>query len=172
MHSPTKRRQAAAAAGGTAAGAAEQECAERIESSMNELVKLSDEKLNIATQIYDYIDRHITKLDKDCHAFDAEIAKERQRLGMPPVEPTIGGASGTVIDVGKRKNKPGEQRKLTPDEQYQVCLRAVRVSPCRKKLALDGRYAGAPPPPCHLTLVLIVCAHMCVCVCAASPGDG
>jgi hypothetical protein len=80
---------------------------------MNELVKLSDEKLNIATQvlallsvqlrasarfhlfvlvvlvsrcgydavghvtlllclqIYDYIDRHITKLDKDCKAFDA-----------------------------------------------------------------------------------------------------
>ena len=67
MQSPSKRAKAAA----TAAAAAERACAERIESHMNELVKLSDEKLNIATQIYDYIDRHITKLDMDCKAFDA-----------------------------------------------------------------------------------------------------
>lgn len=151
MHSPTKRRQAAAAAGGTAAGAAEQECAERIESSMNELVKLSDEKLNIATQIYDYIDRHITKLDKDCHAFDAEIAKERQRLGMPPVEPTIGGASGTVIDVGKRKNKPGEQRKLTPDEQYQQALAMADPSEpkyCQCQRISFGEMIACESPDC------------------------
>ncbi|EFN57412.1 hypothetical protein CHLNCDRAFT_142851 [Chlorella variabilis] len=132
LHSPTKR-QKAAASGAAAAAAAERECAERIEGNMNELVKLSDEKLNIATQIYDYIDRHITKLDKDCKAFDAgtgrrlplpsrpQIAKERQRLGMPPVEPTIGGASSGV-DSGKRKRKDGEQRKLTPEEQYQQAL--------------------------------------------------
>lgn len=72
-------------------------------------------------QVYDYIDRHITKLDKDCKAFDAEIAKERQRLGLPPVEPTVGSGS---VDTGKRKRKDGggEQRKLTPEEQYQVGL--------------------------------------------------
>lgn len=50
MHSPTKRQRAASVG---AAGAAdkEKEVEERIESSMNELVKLSDEKLNIATQV-------------------------------------------------------------------------------------------------------------------------
>lgn len=126
VHSPTKRQKAANAA---TAAAKEAELAERVELNMNELVKLSDEKLNIATQaspdrgglgacmqvrvaahkwwcgwarlrrrccmhfpgpptplrplpqppspspppkqIYDYIDRHITKLDKDCKAFDA-----------------------------------------------------------------------------------------------------
>lgn len=53
----------------------------------------------------------------------AEIAKERQRLGLPPVEPTVGGGS---VDTGggggkrKRKDGGGEQRKLTPEEQYQV----------------------------------------------------
>ena len=135
-------------------------------------------------QIYDYIDRHITKLDKDCKAFDAgarwrpgagcwawvgvaggqrcsaagpcsalrrpaaaparpavallpphrpglrpawhaEIAKERQRLGLPPVEPTVGGGS-TDTGAAKRKGRKdgggggGEARKLTPEEQYQV----------------------------------------------------
>lgn len=38
---------------------------------------------------------------------------------MPPAEPTIGGA-GASLDLGKRKRKDGEQRKLTPEEQYQV----------------------------------------------------
>ncbi|PRW59158.1 PHD finger ING1-like [Chlorella sorokiniana] len=122
VSSPTKRQKAVNAA---AAAAKEAELAERLEANMNELVKLSDEKLNIATQIYDYIDRHITKLDKDCKAFDAEIAKERQRLGLPPVEPTVGGGS---VDTGggggkrKRKDGGGEQRKLTPEEQYQQAL--------------------------------------------------
>jgi hypothetical protein len=40
---------------------------------------------------------------------------------MPPVEPTIGGGGGLgSADGGKRKRKDGEQRKLTPEEQYQV----------------------------------------------------
>ena len=47
MSSPTKRQKAANAA---AAAAKEAELAERLEANMNELVKLSDEKLNIATQ--------------------------------------------------------------------------------------------------------------------------
>jgi hypothetical protein len=50
----------------------------------------------------------------------AEIAKERQRLGMPPAEPTIGLGGSGGPDSGKRKRKDGEQRKLTPEEQYQV----------------------------------------------------
>lgn len=123
VHSPTKRQKAGGGSGSAAAAERERALGERVEASMNELVKLSDEKLNIATQvramgecggcswmgkaaagspvaacraaalvpthpftrmhtpappcthptrqIYDYIDRHITKLDKDCKAFDA-----------------------------------------------------------------------------------------------------
>jgi hypothetical protein len=48
VQSPSKRQKAAAS---SAAAAAERECSERIEADMNELVKLSDEKLNIATQV-------------------------------------------------------------------------------------------------------------------------
>lgn len=121
VQSPTKRQRTATAA----AAERERELAERIEANMNELVKLSDEKLTIATQVYDFIDRHITKLDKDCKAFDADIAKERQRLGLPPVEPTVGGGSvDTSGGGGKRKGrKEGEApRKLTPEEQYQQAL--------------------------------------------------
>ena len=47
VQSPSKRQKAAA----SSAAAAERECSERIEADMNELVKLSDEKLNIATQV-------------------------------------------------------------------------------------------------------------------------
>lgn len=47
VSSPTKRQKAANAA---AMAAKEAELSERLEANMNELVKLSDEKLNIATQ--------------------------------------------------------------------------------------------------------------------------
>ncbi len=214
MSSPTKRQKAANAA---AAAAKEAELAERLEANMNELVKLSDEKLNIATQASGsnaWVLPHCCDLVAgrwwllhDCgpcappvhppchlsssppHRFTttstatspswtrtarpltrvgavegrtknrltasrvsrirclpaiallpplhspshpatpahpcavAEIAKERQRLGLPPVEPTVGGGS---VDTGggggkrKRKDGAGEQRKLTPEEQYQV----------------------------------------------------
>lgn len=47
VQSPTKRQRTATAA----AAERERELAERIEANMNELVKLSDEKLTIATQV-------------------------------------------------------------------------------------------------------------------------
>jgi hypothetical protein len=39
-----------------------------------------------AQQIYDQVDAHIRKLDKDLRAFDAEVARDRQRLGLPALQ--------------------------------------------------------------------------------------
>ncbi|RMZ52384.1 hypothetical protein APUTEX25_000659 [Auxenochlorella protothecoides] len=44
---------------------------QRIEDTTAELLKLSAEKTNAAQQIYDYVDQHIRKLDKDLKTFDA-----------------------------------------------------------------------------------------------------
>lgn len=37
----------------------------------------------LATQVYDYVDQRIRRLDKDMKAFDGEIARERAKLGLP-----------------------------------------------------------------------------------------
>lgn len=88
LASPTKR-QRVSSAGAAAAAAAASQLQERIDRNTAELVKLSEEKVQLAHQIYDYVDRHIQKLDKELKAFDAEVDKERARLGLPPAQPQL-----------------------------------------------------------------------------------
>ena len=47
------------------------------------MVRIADEKVNLAHQIYDFVDKHICSLDKDLRTFDGELDQERERLGLP-----------------------------------------------------------------------------------------
>lgn len=40
-------------------------------------------QVNVAQQVYDYVDQRIRRLDKDIKTFDSEIAKQRALLGLP-----------------------------------------------------------------------------------------
>ncbi|GAB4824018.1 hypothetical protein N2152v2_011064 [Parachlorella kessleri] len=105
LQSPNKRqRVSSAGAAATGGSAATGELQDRIERNTNELIKLSEEKVQLAHQIYDYVDRHIQKLDKELKAFDAEIDKERVRLGLPPTQPPPG---TQPADDGRQKKKAG-----------------------------------------------------------------
>lgn len=114
---------------------ASSDLAQRIDHNMNEIIKLSEEKMNRAQQIYDYIDQHIRKLDKDLKSFEAEVAKERQRLGLPLVlgteaEALAAAAAAAAAADGRRKRgtKQGAGVPLEPvpqptaEELYQAAL--------------------------------------------------
>lgn len=45
-------------------------------------MQIADEKVDLAQQIYDFVDRNICRLDKDLRTFDAELNHERTRLGV------------------------------------------------------------------------------------------
>lgn len=47
------------------------------------MLRIADEKVDLAHQIYDHVDKHICALDKDLRNFDADLQKERTRLGLP-----------------------------------------------------------------------------------------
>ena len=49
----------------------------------NQALAYTDEKIGLAQQIYDYVDARIRRLDKDLATFEADIARERARLGIP-----------------------------------------------------------------------------------------
>ncbi|GAX74808.1 hypothetical protein CEUSTIGMA_g2255.t1 [Chlamydomonas eustigma] len=53
-----------------------------LESQVTRLVSLADEKVTIAAQIYDFIDKHIQSLDEDLRNLEAEIKNDKERLGM------------------------------------------------------------------------------------------
>ena len=48
-----------------------------------QVMRIADEKVNLAHQIYDFVDKHICSLDKELRNFDGELGQERVRLGLP-----------------------------------------------------------------------------------------
>lgn len=46
------------------------------------MLHLADEKVNLASKIYDYVDQRIRRLDLDMAAFDEELARDRAKLGV------------------------------------------------------------------------------------------
>lgn len=56
------------------------------------MLHLADEKVNLASKIYDYVDQRIRRLDLDMAAFDEELARDRAKLGVVvrrPAAPTL-----------------------------------------------------------------------------------
>lgn len=45
-------------------------------------IDLSEEKVAMAQQMYDYVDNRIREFDKNMQSFDAELMAERARLGI------------------------------------------------------------------------------------------
>ena len=47
-----------------------------------QVLHLADEKVNLASKIYDYVDQRIRRLDLDMAVFDEELARDRAKLGV------------------------------------------------------------------------------------------
>ena len=121
------------------------ELADRIETNMNEIIRLSEEKMSRAQQIYDTVDQHIRKLDKEMKSFETEVAKDRQRLGVPPPiadvplqdVPAVGADGVALIPAPDNRRKRGGKgtakkpltqiphagtQQLTSEELYKAAL--------------------------------------------------
>lgn len=92
--------------------------AQRIEANMNEIIHISEEKMKRAQQIYDLVDQHIRKLDKDLKSFGAEVSKERERLGVTAAQ-QFGVAK--AADPAKKK-KALQQASKPPEVLYKEAL--------------------------------------------------
>lgn len=167
LSSPSKRQRTAAAPAPAAAAQGDVELAERIEHNMNEVIKLSEEKMRRAQQAYDYIDQHIRKLDKDLKSFDADVAKERQKHGMPPVGPLgIGGEGAAYAGRGRRRGgtkagalaagpAPGTEGgpPLTSEQLYQAALAVsdeMEPTYCYCKRISFGEMIACEYPDCPI----------------------
>mmetsp|Transcript_24414 Transcript_24414/g.53329 ORF Transcript_24414/g.53329 Transcript_24414/m.53329 type:complete len:242 (+) Transcript_24414:123-848(+) len=104
-----------------------------ISSAVTRLLSLADEKVTIAAQIYDFIDKHIMNLDEDLRALDAEIQTDKERLGLQDDEtacgklgielskPTKGrGRSSNASDGAVEKKKRGKKRQMSVEEDEAV----------------------------------------------------
>ena len=57
-------------------------CCDSNNPCLAQVLHLADEKVNLASKIYDYVDQRIRRLDLDMAAFDEELARDRAKLGV------------------------------------------------------------------------------------------
>ncbi|KXZ54896.1 hypothetical protein GPECTOR_4g968 [Gonium pectorale] len=97
-----------------AAGTAEESSPYDVESALKRLLGLADEKVNIANQIYDFMDKHINQLDSDLQQLDADIETDRQELGLEADETACGKLGG---DVPKGAHPPAPAGAAEPQKK-------------------------------------------------------
>ena len=113
---PTKKQKKEAKGGEADTG--DPVLAKRIEANMNEIIHISEEKMKRAQQIYDLVDQHIRKLDKDLRSFGAEVSKERERLGVTAAHYPANN-SNKAADPAKKKKKDAAK---APEVLYKEAL--------------------------------------------------
>ncbi|GLI67405.1 hypothetical protein VaNZ11_011594 [Volvox africanus] len=130
-----------------------------VESALKRLLGLADEKVNIANQIYDFMDKHINQLDSDLRQLDVEIETDRRELGLEDDEtaceklglevpkgahpPAVARASEPKKKRGRRKDETaGTAASLAPIENEPAyCI-------CNKPSA--GQMVGCDNPDCTI----------------------
>ncbi|PNH08538.1 Inhibitor of growth protein 4 [Tetrabaena socialis] len=101
-----------------------------VESALKRLIGLADEKVNIANQIYDFMDKHINQVDSDLKQLDKEIEQDRKELGLESDETA---SEKLGIDVPKGAHPPNLGKASE--------LRKKR----KRKDEATGTAAGLPP---------------------------
>lgn len=98
------------------------ELSRRIQQNMNEIITISEEKMKRAQQIYDLVDQHVRKLDKDLQSFGAEVSKERERLGLLPQTAQQGGTASEKSKKVVAATAAVPEEAKSPDVLYKEAL--------------------------------------------------
>lgn len=162
---PAKRQRGGEGKKGSASSSeqGDPELSRRIQQNMNEIITISEEKMKRSQQIYDLVDQHVRKLDKDLQSFNAEVSKERERLGLQP----------KVAEQGKpttEKSKPSDSpAQAIPEEEktaellYQEALATVDPNEpkyCHCKRISFGEMIACDNPDCPIEWFHFGCVGM------------
>eukprot|EP01116_Phalansterium_solitarium_P024954 TRINITY_DN931_c0_g1_i1.p1 TRINITY_DN931_c0_g1~~TRINITY_DN931_c0_g1_i1.p1 ORF type:complete len:216 (+),score=55.55 TRINITY_DN931_c0_g1_i1:838-1485(+) len=83
-----------------------------IKADLKKALELGDEKVALAVQTYDLVDRHIRRLDQDLKKFEQELAEAGQQKGL---------TDKSKSESGKNKGrKTGHETLLTEDARIRV----------------------------------------------------
>merc|ERR1719232_2267686 len=99
---------------------------EKIQRMFKKSKEIADDKVNIAVNPYEMIDKHIRKLDSDLAKFESEM-KEKGRLSqseteeeeeIPVKQKTKAKKKGNLKEEGKKKKKQKNEPQTTPSHPY------------------------------------------------------
>merc|ERR1719445_2443558 len=98
---------------------------EKIQRMFKKEREISDDKVNIAVNTYELVDKHIRKLDSDLAKFESEM-KEKGRLSQSeteeeeeiPVKKKTKDKKKGIKEEGKKKKKQKTEPATTPSHLY------------------------------------------------------
>ena len=125
-----------------------------------QVLQYSNEKAQLAQQIYDHVDSKIRRLDMDLAAFDAELARERVGHGLPEYPPPApflaavggmgaGGAGGGAGGAGGARRKSGGRKSAAQmaAEQAAEQAAAAAAAAAAASSGAGGAAGGASAAP-------------------------
>uniref|UniRef100_UPI00358E1984 inhibitor of growth protein 5-like n=1 Tax=Myxine glutinosa TaxID=7769 RepID=UPI00358E1984 len=89
---------------------------QRIQTAFARCREFGDDKVQLAMQTYEMVDKHIRRLDADLARFEAEL-KEKQLEPVGLYEPGAGRASKKGRSVERKKGAVGRGRGRAPEEE-------------------------------------------------------
>jgi len=99
---------------------------EKIQRMFKKAKEISDDKVNIAVNTYELVDKHIRKLDSDLAKFESEM-KEKGRLSqseseeeeeIPVKKKPKDKKKGSAKEEGKKRKKQKNEPQTTPSHPY------------------------------------------------------
>lgn len=114
---------------------------EDINADMQKILSLSEEKVRIAAQVYDFVDGHIRQLDDDLRAFDGDLYSDRARLGLKDGE-TASKALG--IEADYPPTAPGAVRQKRKYTRRKASEQGGAAAPAASPSSAAAAAAAAP----------------------------
>lgn len=115
-----------------------------VESAITRLLSLADEKVHIAAQVYDFIDKHIQRLDDDLASLAHDIEADKAVLGLKDHEiacEQMGVVVHEQVRKGRKQSKAQAGDKLLEDNPPKK-----RKQKKKNELELEEVVLQAQPP--------------------------
>ena len=85
---------------------------EKIQKMFKKAKEHGDDKVSIAIQTYEMVDKHIRRLDSDLAKFESELREQGGRLSQTETED-----ESTSVSGGRNKKKAGRKQATTKDDK-------------------------------------------------------
>lgn len=102
---------------------------ESVNASLHEAIIVSQEKMKIAEQVYNLVDKHINALDNDLRTFDIDISAAKDALGLGEDETACGHLGLPLLPTAEEevKRKRGKRKQTDAVQEGEQGVLASRV---------------------------------------------
>lgn len=142
-----------------------------LREELKEACNLSDEKVNLAVQTYDIVDKHIRRLDQDLKKFEHEIEMQKKHISQLYPNQVFNGDDLSLNNMQEKKvngsQRPGRPRKyqdtLTEEimpQSFEMPIDPNEPTYCICNRVSFGEMIGCENPDCEIEWFHYECVNL------------